>query len=479
MMRFRLNLFGVLRRRGWVVLLTTVVVAAAAFFYAQHRPAAYVASSYVVVNSGANATGPGSANEASSLATTYAGLIPKDSSIVQAVSAELRQPQATVRSHISVFTSNSTALVQVRYTAPTESLAIAGSRAVALAIIGPHPASNAIPGGAILLASLPESASPASSARTIAVPIGIVLGLVLGGILLFTWERLDPRVDSAQELADMMGRPVLDEHLLTGDRALALRNRWFELAGEGRADRQSGDGETSPSMVALVGVSDASTILADYVRVRVKRGRSGSDPVATPLDIRSWSDPRSDEGGGLVTADPQVIVLVVRSGEKARAVTELIDTLAAFGLEPHWGAFVKSGDKAIRAELSRQSGIEEAPTEEAPTGPVPSVRSVPEGSATVGGSRTLPDGVPVEVAVRQMLEQLEQSIARLGDEAVDRHGGAARTGGPGLRVVRPIGDSPRPAGGPAPDGLVTERPQPGSAGLRRVVGGDSPIANGA
>jgi capsular polysaccharide biosynthesis protein len=361
------NRFGVLRRRGWVVIVTLLVTVGAAYLYAHHKPPSYTASAYVLVSSGASPVGPGSANEASSLATTYSGLIPKDSAIIAAVSTQLGASPADVRAAIKVYTTNSTALLEIRYTAGSKREAIAGATAVATDIVGSNPSSQAIPAGAILPVSVPRSASESSTTRNIAVPIGAILGLLLGAIVLMAWERFDPRVDTIDDLADLLDTPVTGDDFLTADRIYAVRHRWRELALPEWGP--SGGPPTRAVKVALVGVGRSSADVADSLVEAIQAGRGpvgGADPAE--LALRSFGDPRYEESGRLMGSDPDLVVLVVRYGEHGNDVIKATQVLKAFGLKPAWGIIAAKRRSPSRQRIPQP----EAPLETGSEKPTPS-----------------------------------------------------------------------------------------------------------
>jgi capsular polysaccharide biosynthesis protein len=375
-----------------VVIVTLLVTVGAAYLYAHHKPPSYTASAYVLVSSGASTAGPGSANEASSLATTYSGLIPKDSAIIAAVSTTLGASPSDVRAAIKVYTTNSTALLEIRYTASSKREAIAGATAVASDIVGPNPSSQAIPAGAILPVSVPRSASESSTTRNIAVPIGAILGLLLGGIVLMAWERFDPRVDTIDDLANLLDTPVTADDFLSADRIYAIRHRWRELALPEWGP--SGGPPTRAVKVALVGVGRSGADLAGALAETIQAGRGpvgGADPAE--LALRAFGDPRYEENGRLMGSDPDLVVLVVRYGEHGNEAIKATQVLKAFGLKPGWGLLVQTK----RRSPSRRPGPRpESPTETG-SGDPPPPRKAPVVQPSRSG-RPAPASGPVKAS---------------------------------------------------------------------------------
>ncbi len=413
MNRVHFNRFGVLQRRGWVVVITVIVAMLGAYTYAHHKPPNYSASAYVLVSSGATRLGPGSANEASSLATTYSGLIPKDSAIIAAVSRQLSANPSDVRSAISVFTTNSTALLEVRYSATTPGTAIAGAKAVANAIVGPTPATKAIPAGAILLASLPTSASAASSTRKTALPLGGVMGIILGLIILLAWERFDPRIDSIDDLADVLEVPVTSDDFLSDERVLAIRHRWIELAASAMDTTEAGRG--APIDVALVGVGKKALMLTLRAAEKLQiHDESHAGVTGTQILVHPFGDPRSADGGQLMSKDPDLVVFVTRYGARTSDIIKAAQVLKAFGLKPDWGIISPKRSSLLRAGESAPPGGQAEDRDGCP--PIPGPFQVRQSR---NETSALESTTPVEGAgaIRSHLSEDEKGKVALSDRA--------------------------------------------------------------
>src|SRR5580658_1704310 len=89
-------------RRSWLLVLALVAGTAGGFLAAKSSSTSYSATATLVVQSGAGKAGPGSANDAQALATTYAALIPKDQDILQTVAHSLGVSTSAVSAHLSV-----------------------------------------------------------------------------------------------------------------------------------------------------------------------------------------------------------------------------------------------------------------------------------------------------------------------------------------------------------------------------------------
>jgi hypothetical protein len=102
-----------------------------------------------VVQSGSGRTGPGSANNANALAVTYSALISTDSTIVNSAARSLGVSPSTLSRRISVSVETGTAVMLLKYSAPTEAAAVRGAQTVAHAVGGT--AGAALSGAASLL----------------------------------------------------------------------------------------------------------------------------------------------------------------------------------------------------------------------------------------------------------------------------------------------------------------------------------------
>ncbi len=188
-------------RRSWLVALALVAGSAGGWYAGRHAATSYGAESVVVVQSGAGKTGPGSANDAMALATTYAALIPKDASVLSAPAGVLNMSSSAVASALSVTVEQGTSLLQINFTASSASKAIDGAQAVARAVASSKPLTAAIAAGSVAIVSVPTSAHLQGTLHKYGIVIGAFLGLVIGLILLLAAERADPRIDDAPAMA--------------------------------------------------------------------------------------------------------------------------------------------------------------------------------------------------------------------------------------------------------------------------------------
>ncbi len=194
-----------LLRRGWLLAIALLAGSAGGWFAAKHAGISYAAQATVVVRSGSGLNGPGGANDAMALATTYAALIPKDQAILSVAARSLKATPSWVSRSLGVSVENGTSIVVIGFSAPSPARAIAGADAVAGAVASTRPVSLAIGPGSVAVVSEPTSAHRQGTLHKYGIVIGGFLGLALGLVLVFAAERADPRVDDAATMATASG----------------------------------------------------------------------------------------------------------------------------------------------------------------------------------------------------------------------------------------------------------------------------------
>lgn len=192
-------------RRSWLVALALLAGSAGGWFAGKHAATSYGAQATVVVRSGSSASGPGGANDATTLATTYAALIPKDQSILAVAGRTIGVSPAVVGHDLSVTVENGTSVMVIDYSASDPASAIKGARAVAGAVASATPVSLAIGPDSVAVVSEPTSAHLQGTLHKYGVVIGGLLGLMVGLVLVLAAERADPRIDEAAALAEASG----------------------------------------------------------------------------------------------------------------------------------------------------------------------------------------------------------------------------------------------------------------------------------
>lgn len=282
-------MLALVRRRFVLVLVTAVAVAVLAYLLASLRPVAYTASSVLIVPSGAGGSGPGQANEALRLASTYSALIPRDGDVLLEVAGALQVPIATARDSLSVTPVGGTALLQVRYASSNPDQAVLGSRTAAEAVVRGVATSDTVPRGSVRLVGLAEDQRVATTGGVTpsTLPIGFVIGLALGAILAVAAERANRRVDDAEQLGALLDVPVLDLEAAPLARREALVRRWRDFGPTGSA--------------TLVGLAGADMSYADVVTT-CHRIADGVSLERVMVAEHGWED--------LGAAGPGAVVLV-------------------------------------------------------------------------------------------------------------------------------------------------------------------------
>jgi capsular polysaccharide biosynthesis protein len=218
-------------RRSWLLVLALVAGSAGGWFAGVHAGTTYGAQATLVVQSGAGKTGPGSANDALALATTYSALIPKDQSILSNAASAVGLSSATVERDLSVTVESGTSLLLLDFSAPTAAQAVAGAQAVAHAVSSDAPLTAAIAAGSVAIVSVPNQAHKQGMLHNYGIELGAFLGLVVGLILVLAAERADPRVDDAMSMAAAAGCRAA---LIPNDLSLDELARALADAGTGR-----------------------------------------------------------------------------------------------------------------------------------------------------------------------------------------------------------------------------------------------------
>ncbi len=202
-----------------------------------------------------NAGGPAEGinpDDADKLATTYAGVIPVDQTLLSDVGNAVHQTPSQVASNLSVVNEQNTSILQISYKSSDPRTATTGARTAASLLSGANPVAAGIVPSSLQIVSLPNNVGPAATthkSRTIA--IGALLGLILGVVLLVAWERSDPHVTDARSLSGQFGCPATPADRLSPDAAHALLDRWASLT------------DRVPARVAILPADAASVAHAD------------------------------------------------------------------------------------------------------------------------------------------------------------------------------------------------------------------------
>jgi capsular polysaccharide biosynthesis protein len=340
-----------LRRRGWVLLVTIVVATGVAYVVASRSGETYTAQSTAVVAATPNSLL--TPDQADTLASTYAVLIPKDTAVLRTVAANLGVSESDVEDRISVFNTTATAILAVDYRGTNAANSVAGATAALRAIAGKHPVSPNIIPGSVGAVQAPTSASASRSVATL-VAIGAIVGIALGLVLMLMWERIDPRIDRPEDLTQEIGSPTSTASAISESGVNALFTRWTALIDHG------------PSRIALVPVT--ADVRADLPQVARRFGQvqwsgspvDGNHAVAALLsptrDLVADGDFTQSLNGspvmticevpaGDLTAlqsimDCDLVVLVARKGTPRAVLRTMLDSLTEFGVSPQWAIFI-------------------------------------------------------------------------------------------------------------------------------------------
>jgi len=317
-------------RRGWLLALALIAGSAGGWFAGVHAGTTYSAQATLVVQSGAGKTGPGSANDALALATTYSALIPKDQSILSAAASTLNMSRSAVEHNLTVTVENGTSLLLVNFSAPTANRAVAGADTIARAVASNTPLTAAIAAGSVAIVNVPNTAHRQGTLHKYGIALGAFLGLVVGLILVLAAERADPRIDDAVAMATAAGcRAALVPHDLS----------FAELARV-LCDAGTGKGLT----VVPIAVSDTAPTM------ELARGLRPCWPANGPAVAIS---PSFSSGVVELSRGTGPTVLVSYPGTRQRDVVAAAERLRMIGRPPVWAVLA---NRRLRSRVSGRVG---------------------------------------------------------------------------------------------------------------------------
>ena len=329
-----------LRRRWWLLLLCPLVAVVNTAALKPTNTTTYRATAVVVVNACQPSNCPGSANEANALATTYAGLIPQDQSVLAYVSqhdhpGSAVAAQTDVRSHVSVTQVSGTSLLQLTYSDPNAQVAEAGANALAQSITRTPSTSQAVPTGAVTLVHTASDATASNSVPGHLLPISAILGLILGFVLVFAFERIDARIDTPDQLAMVLGTRVT---ALDGEPAIGALRAWENvgtrrpavialtpLGSENKVDATTDD--IARQLVAEAASEGMAVRVLRFEELATLTRLPGPSLILVGLDATEAIDP----------ARVDALVAAVGYGEPVRAVRKQAAQFRAYGKAPIWG----------------------------------------------------------------------------------------------------------------------------------------------
>jgi len=307
---------GVLRR-GWIVPLVTACAAVAAVAATRSQEVTYTAEAVVQVRSGASAAGPGAANDATTLARTYASAIPENERVLRAVERRDEPPAGRV----AVVNDPGTSLLRLQFRDTEADQALTGARALLRSVLD-APRRSAIGRGSLSQVSTPRDITSNAPDTRQAVIVGLLLGAFVGVLLLLAWERADRRIDDERDLRADFPAPVSAFVRPSPGGAQALREQLVRMAA------------VDAPRVALVPVNRRSVPGAEDVRGQLDAGRAGPDGARFDVSpvLGTLAEP-------LVT-EADLVVLVVARGSSAREVAVTTTVLEQFDCPPRWALVV-------------------------------------------------------------------------------------------------------------------------------------------
>jgi hypothetical protein len=338
------KLLSIALRRGWVLLAAVAAVTALAVAVGQARPGSVLAQAVAIVPAGATATTPGNATQATQLAQTYVQAIPLDGAVLGAIARRVGRSSADVGGRVAVVGSPDTSVLLLRYEDTDRARALAGTSTLSAAVAGAAPTARSVAPQSLVLVRGPRVLRESSAAGdTTSIPIGVILGLVLGLVLIVAWERSDPRIDAAGELANAAGAPATALGDVAPCNIDALLERWRRLAGDG----------ASPHVVALLAgtrraeklVLPAATELVGLSAHNGQRLQLATDAPSPAgergLVVVTGGTPGGPSAGEAVAAGAAVVVVAVPRGARATELRESLEVLDQFGAQPTWALLVR------------------------------------------------------------------------------------------------------------------------------------------
>jgi capsular polysaccharide biosynthesis protein len=310
--------------------LALVAGSAGGWFAGVHAGTNYGAQATLVVQSGAGKTGPGSANDALALATTYSALIPKDQSILSTAGGTLNLSSSVVAHDLSVTVENGTSLLLLDFSAPTAAQAVAGADAVARAVASSTPLTAAIAAGSVAIVNVANTAHIQGTLHKYGIALGGFLGLVVGLILMLAAERTDPRIDDAMSMATASGCRAA---LVPNDLSFAELARVLSDAGTPKG-----------LTVVPIAISDTAPTM------ELARGLRPCWPANGPAVAIS---PSFSSGVIELSRGTGPTVLVSHPGTSRRDVLAAAERLRMIGRPPVWAVLA---NRRLRSRVSGRAG---------------------------------------------------------------------------------------------------------------------------
>jgi capsular polysaccharide biosynthesis protein len=302
-------------------------------------------------------------DDADHLATTYAGVIPADDTLLADVGRLTGQSSSQVGQNLSVVNEQNTSILQISFKASTPAAAATGARAAARFVAGPNPVAAGIVPSSIAVVSLPQN--PTAAAGTAAgaqhsskaIVIGAALGLLLGLVLLVAWERSDPRISDTRELASQLGSPATPVDRLSPTAAHALVERWASLTDHvpARVAVLPADaGVAAQTEAAIAVLREGAGPLVHYVDARSGvlpeelDHSNGNGDARTGVTLVHAAPPGGESAGEAVALGCDLTVVAVPAGARTAEIRQLGEELTNFGIVPVWALLTSGGGRAAR-----------------------------------------------------------------------------------------------------------------------------------
>jgi capsular polysaccharide biosynthesis protein len=296
-------------------------------------------------------------DDADKLASTYAGIIPTDDTLLSEVGRATGLSSSSVSQNLSVVNEQSTSLLQVSFKSSQPSQAATGARLVAQLLAGAHPVAAGIVPSSVDIVSLPQNPSTANKSSSKAIAVGAALGLLLGIVLLIAWERSDPRIRDARELSAQVGCPATPVERLSPNAAYALLERWASLTQHVPARvavLPAGPGVVDEAAQAISVLRDGGGELVGYVDARAgvlpEEHEHGGADSETGVVIVHAAPAGGDSAGEAVALGCDLSVVAVPAGARAADVRQLAEELTNFGIVPVWALLTPSGGRGARRQ---------------------------------------------------------------------------------------------------------------------------------
>lgn len=336
------------KRRWYIVVLCLLAGLTVAFLVSSRTPSEYLAEAVVVVPATSpDNPPPGSPDAAAKLASTYATLIPLDDAVMAAAAATAGVDPQDLRDSLTVAGDPGTALIRIDVVSRSALVAVDSATAVAATVTRPSPPGQ-IAKGALQLVTVPTEATVMGESRSSSLFIGGILGLLVGLLAAFALERSDRRIDSVDDLAELLGTPATAWADITPAEARALAYRWRALSGvpapevavvatvpmkrDDVKQLLASLGPDSPGgpPPAQVGGRPAAAPSQELVR-------SGTDQDSGDIGVIAVGAPGSGEGAELRAQMSDLVVMVVREGTRVAVARDNLVRLGEYGVDVVWG----------------------------------------------------------------------------------------------------------------------------------------------